>query len=504
MKNNLSKLLALMFMLVSSLAFAQNESVAALSGVQATPKDGLEFGIHGGYFFSSGDLNPTPSFGTGIHFRKALDYVFSIRVDGFYGVAKGDGTDSGHQAVFGQDLNNMRPYSFETTVLSGGVQGVMSLNNLRWDSGLRKLNFYFFLGGSGAYVKTPITATDASSETAEDVYIPGRNAENFVPAFNAGAGLAFKLSPKVNLAIEHKVNSVFGKRADLLDGFDQRWRDIGNYTNVRINFNITKGGKLAEPLYWVNPMEVILDDVADLKARPVLDLNDADEDGVIDLIDQDNETPEGVTVDAKGVAMDSDNDGVPDYKDGEPFSDRNVAVNGDGISDKGMREGDFVTRDEVNEMINQNSGSKGNGSGGSVDFGSWFLPSINFNEDSYKLRVDDYAKLASIATVMNKNAGMKVVVKGYTDRTAGPTYNEVLSYKRSNAAIEYLVEKYNISRDRFILQYGGEDEALVPVEGSSFINRRVTFTVAESTDLEMPAPSGAGGSGYKGKKGQGY
>ena len=510
MKNYLSKLFTLIFILVSFIGFAQNESVASLSGVQATPKDGSEFGIHGGYFFSQGDLAVNPGFGGGIHYRKALDYVFSIRLDGFYGIANGstidkDGNSIGHTAIFTDPTDPQRIYSYQTTYLSGGIQGVMSLNNLRWDSGLRKINTYFFAGASGTQVTTALTAEDGSGVTAEDVYLAGRKTGNFVGAVDGGFGIGFKVSPKFNIGFEYKASTVFGKRSDLLDGFNDaetNMRDIANYANVRLNFNITKQGKLSEPLYWVNPMEVIIDDVAALKKRPELDLTDSDDDGVIDMLDQDNETPEGVVVDAKGVPVDSDSDGVPDYKDSERFSNSNVAVNGEGVSEQGMRSQDFITRDEVEDMISKNNTSAN--AAGSANFAGWFLPSINFNEDSYKVRAVDYSKLSSIATVLNKNANIKVVVKGYTDKTAGPNYNEVLSYKRANAAIDHIVEKYNIDRSRFLLQYGGEEETLVPVDGSSFVNRRVTFTVAEAGDSEMAAPSGAGSSSYKGKKGEGY
>jgi OOP family OmpA-OmpF porin len=508
MKNYLSKLFTLIFILVSYAGFAQNESVASLSGVQATPKDGTEFGIHGGYFFSQGDLAINPGFGGGLHFRKALDYLFSLRLEGFYGQANGstidkDGNSIGHTAIFDNPNNPARIYSYSTTYISGGLQGVMSLNNLRWDSGLRKINTYFFAGASATHVTTALTAEDGSGLTAEDVYLAGRKVGNVVGAVDGGVGIGIKFSPKVNMAFEYKASTVFGKRSDLLDAFndESKMRDIANYANIRLNFNLTKKGKLSEPLYWVNPMEVIIEDVAALKKRPELDLTDSDDDGVIDMLDQDNETPEGVVVDAKGVPVDSDSDGVPDYKDAERFSDGNVAVNGEGVSERGERSKEFITRDEVTEMINNNNTVNNVESG---NFAGWFLPSINFNEDSYKVRAVDYSKLSSIATVLNKNPNLKVVVKGYTDKTAGPSYNEVLSYKRANAAIDHIVEKYGVDRSRFILQYGGEEEALVPVDGSSFANRRVTFTVAESSDTEMAAPSGAGSSNYKGKKGEGY
>ena len=34
-------------------------------------------------------------------------------------------------------------------------------------------------------------------------------------------------------------------------------------------------------------------------------------------------------------------------------------------------------------------------------------------------------------------------------------YNNVLSYNRSNAAVDYLVARYGIPKDRFIMKYSG-------------------------------------------------
>jgi hypothetical protein len=102
----------------------------------------------------------------------------------------------------------------------------------------------------------------------------------------------------------------------------------------------------------------------------------------------------------------------------------------------------------------------------------------------------------------------------------------VLSYNRANEAINYLVTNYNIPRDRFILNYRGEDEPLaknvkdkvdLPVseEYKQYVNRRVEFRVATPTDTDMSRPAGpdAGkntpgsarpGSKYSGNYNSGY
>ena len=56
------------------------------------PKDVWELGIHGGHFLIDGDvdpLNPFSGFGVGLHLRRAIHYVFSIRLDATYSRSKG-------------------------------------------------------------------------------------------------------------------------------------------------------------------------------------------------------------------------------------------------------------------------------------------------------------------------------------------------------------------------------------------------------------------------------
>lgn len=494
----------LLFLLGASPVLAQDGN-AAYGGIQATPKHAWEVGIHGGHFFSAGDLDFNPSYGAGFHFRRALDYVFSIRIDGHYGLAQGDGENGGFRYDFGGQ-NDI--YTYETTFAALSVQGVVSLNNLRWDKPKRKVNIYALVGGGPAYLSTAMTSK-ASGDQVSDVELPGgRRMGNYVGLVEAGMGMGFRVSEGFNIAIEHKAGSVFGQRADLIDGFDSKsWRDILNYTNLRFNFNLRKGGKVSEPLYWVNPLDAVLNDISELKERPILDLTDTDGDGVIDMLDADPNTPPGVAVDVRGVPLDSDGDGIPDYMDDEPFSAPGQAVDSRGRAMAAPGQ-EVVTRDEVQKMIEQAVGNDGTGTiggkgGRGAALADWFLPMIHFGNDSYRLRHADYGNIANIATVLKNNPNMKVVVRGYTDKTGSESYNQVLSYRRAEAAVNHLVNAHGIPREQLVLQYGGTDDALVP-SNSSLINRRAEFRVASPEDQEMAAPSGAGSGNFQGQRDEGY
>ena len=63
----------------------------------------------------------------------------------------------------------------------------------------------------------------------------------------------------------------------------------------------------------------------------VLDKEDSDRDGVIDIDDFCPKTPKGVTVDEFGCPIDTDLDGVADYKDTEPETPQGSIVNAQGV-----------------------------------------------------------------------------------------------------------------------------------------------------------------------------
>jgi outer membrane protein OmpA-like peptidoglycan-associated protein len=102
---------------------------------------------------------------------------------------------------------------------------------------------------------------------------------------------------------------------------------------------------------------------------------------------------------------------------------------------------------------------------------------------------------------MRSHPEIKVVATGYADNRKDNDYNKVLSYNRSNETINYLVTNYNIPRERFILNFGGEEAPIVSGlkdshnisrtdEFKQYLNRRVEFRVAMSTDTNMSRPAG--------------
>jgi len=469
------------------LAVALLLGLSSLQAQNATPKNMFEVGIHGGHAFISGDLPYQPGYGAGIHVRKSLDYIFSLRGDATYAFRKGE-RESGNAA-------------FESTFIAGTLWGVISANSLRFNQSVRKLNIYGMVG------------IGAALNSADTLVLPSRmfvdGTEEIIPHAAVGGGVAFRVSKRMNIGLEHQAFIGFGKFADLYDGLDYRsdgassslFRDVAHMTNLVINFNIGNTSKHSEPLYWINPLENVMNDVADLKKGQEEIVQDTDGDGVIDAIDQEPNTPPDVPVDTKGRVLDSDGDGVADYQDREPFFAprpcERVDAEGVVVNPITPQGGGGVTEDRVRELIaeelqnyqlrDDQGGSPGSPAGGGA-VAEWFLPMIHFGIDKSTIKYSDYGTLASIARMMKGNPNLRLVITGYADATAQESYNNVLSYNRAKAVVEHLVNNHGVGRGRLLIEWKGETELLVP-NASSYMNRRVEFRVAQPGDVEMDPPA---------------
>jgi OOP family OmpA-OmpF porin len=555
-----------LFLLTTATAQVGGNARASLK-FNAQPKHMWEVGVHAGHFMVVGDVSPRPSFGAGFHVRRALDYTWSLRLDAMYGRALGleprnsgnslNGPSQANSVLEGLGYNTNKWYhNYKTDFFSVDVQTVLSLNSFNFKSQTRKWNWYV-LGGPGIntfkayydakddngiihdfnFVETDLDIAnsrddrkeastrvkdilDGDYETRAETASGGRNGDEDSRRINAhatlGFGVSYRINDKFNIGIEHQVKVLFGNEADLVDGYRWRtaealtqYRDVINYTNVRLNFNIGDTEKASEPLWWVSPMDLLADDIAEVKARPKIDMTDSDGDGVIDMIDQEKNSTAGFPVDTRGIALDSDGDGVVDGNDKEPYTPAGYVniVDAEGIAAIPMP--NYLSEDDVNRIVDAKIAA--NFPTTTVPSSSdWFLPMIHFDFNKYSLKSSAFGSLHHVATVMKQNPRVKVIVSGHTDRTSSNCYNEVLSYNRAETAINYLVSKYGIPRDRLLLIYGGEENNLVTTNAKNMMNRRVEFSVANGeTEMGKPdcranAGSGTGGTNFSGNKEAGY
>ncbi len=482
----------------------------------ALPRNQWEIGVKGGLSSVSGDVRSSlPTWGWGIHVRKALGYTFSARLEYDNLEAMGlnwQPSTTGYAAnpviskYYSAATNTPVFYNYKTKIQNLSLQGIATLNNIRFHRAKSNIAIYVLGGlgvmtystaynlldangnpynyqsivtqfGAGGFtyanrkaVKSALKnmmdgtyETTAEHDKSEATVFGGTP---FRPVLELGGGVEIKLSDKFNIAIEEKISI---PKTDLLDG--QQWQETGstqvraltrdddayNFVSVGLNYNI--GKRAVEPLWWINPLDYAYSEINAPRhmklPKPVLD--DADGDGVTDQFDHEPNTPAGCPVDTHGVSRDTDGDGVPDCKDKELITPTQCQpVDADGVG----KCPDPACCKEINARLD--SGGVGTLGGRSRCF-IGDLPSIVFKGRSVTLSKDGKALASTIAEKMRNNPGCKVAVIGYGESSKSA---QQLSWDRVNEVIKYLVEKEGINSDRFIFRYGqtGGDENTIDIK----------------------------------------
>jgi outer membrane protein OmpA-like peptidoglycan-associated protein/opacity protein-like surface antigen len=466
----------------------------------AKPRNQWEVGAKVGTFNILGDV-PSNMFnlGFGAHVRKSLGYLFSLRLEYMHGSGRGQhwqqATNYGKNPAWSNQRNlpgqytpdrvdvagnrqsatDIVFYNYKTSLNDLSLQGVFSLNNIRFHKAKTGVNIYA-LGGIGiTWYETNINALNGSTpydfnsittpqeyrnrkdikdqirdlmddsyETPAESYGNARMklfGNTARPSATVGVGVAFKVSKRVNIAIEDRFTFVTD---DLLDG--QRWqehafgdavltRNFDSYNFLSVGLNVNLGAKSVEPLYWLNPLDFAYSELNAPRRmkmpKPVLD--DADGDGVTDQFDNEPNTPAGAPVDTHGVSKDTDGDGVPDYKDKQLITPTECQpVDADGV-------GKCPDPECCKDMVKRQACAIGD------------LPSLSFKSKSAAISKDAEAVLATVADRMRNNPTCKVVVTGYGEPNKS---SQQLSWDRVNAVINHMVDKQGISIDRFIFRFG--------------------------------------------------
>ena len=103
---------------------------------------------------------------------------------------------------------------------------------------------------------------------------------------------------------------------------------------------------------------------------------------------------------------------------------------------------------------------------------------VYFDFDSAELTADARAELADVVQAAEATAEGTVEITGYTDLAGAEAYNQVLSERRANAVIEFLVER-GVDAARIVGRGLGEANPVVQTEAPEQRNRRVEITFEE-------------------------
>lgn len=501
---------------ISSKGMAQqNEFMNNTYDFPAKPRNQMEVGISGGAFTISGDVRAKfPTIGGAVHIRKALGYLFSLRLQYLYGIGEGlNYVAAGNYAknpawnaysapvrqLSGQVTTRAGQagpvfYNYKAKVQDLSLQGIFTINNVRFHKQKTGFLIYGGAGIGGTLYHTMVNALGADNKpynfsgigSSTDFYknrkavldklkslmdktyeteaethngrrpILGKN--TFRPSGTLLAGMAFKLGKRVNLALEDRFTII---KDDLLDG--QQWQeqsigdasltsdyDAYNYASVGLNFNL--GSKAVEPLYWLNPLDYAYSELNNPKHMklPKPILDDTDGDGVIDQMDREPNTPAGCPVDTHGVTKDTDGDGVPDCKDKQLITPTECQP---------------VDADGVGKCPDPEccKNRVPDSSMNTCTLGD--LPSISFKGNTGNISSDAKAMLATVASKLKSSANCNITITGYP---AASKASQALCNRRVDAIKMYLMEKEGISADRITTncEVGGGDANTVDIKST--------------------------------------
>jgi hypothetical protein len=487
----------------------------------AKPRNMWEIGVSGGSFNVSGDV-PTAFLtpGLGVHVRKAFGYVFSVRAQYMYGIGKGlswlasenyqkntpwSSLYSAYDTRTGTPSTTIpgRPaevvfYNYKTNTQDLSIQGIITLNNIRFHK--NKTKFVFYLGGGfgATWYKTKINALNENDNNntysalfTEALAMQGqyKNRKDILKLLRNGlddsyetdaqsngerrpvfgdntlrfsttvlGGIAYKLSRRINIALENRHTFI---KDDLLDG--QQWQehpsgnaattgnwDSYNYVSLGVNFNL--GAKSVEPLWWLNPLDYAYGELNNPRHMklPKVEFEDSDGDGVVDQLDREPNTPAGCPVDTHGVSLDTDGDGVPDCRDKQLITPTECQpVDEDGVG----------KCPEPECCKNLPPG----GEGGEANVCPCDYPSLTFNGNAVALSGTAKSLLNNIAAKLKANASCSIILTGYPESSKA---SQAACLKRLEAAQKYLVETQGISADRVSIhcEVGGGDKNTVDVK----------------------------------------
>lgn len=426
----------------------------------------------------------------GLAFNYQITHSIGARLRGMMGQFSGQdvfnvdmtGKVEGMSGFNSKDLISPNPVlnKFKSQYFEGSLDMVYTFGNISYLKRNKKFHFNAMLGVGVINYNSEITFEDSKGNKIKGL---NRKPQNGNTKLMIPVGIGFKYRIKrFDIGVEFAYRRAF---TDEIDATSKPNTAYDGYTIAGVNVNYTFGKK-QQQMEWVNPMEVVYNDVADLKDKVDVLSGDKDKDGVADMFDKDNSTPEGAKVYGDGTTIDSDNDGVPDAKDADPFSPKGAKVDangqepdtdGDGVADSR----DLEPNTEKGKLVNFQgmtipvSTITSTGGGGSATAG--FLPSLFFDTDKSTIRTNQMDRILVVARMLKANPDVKIVIVGNTDIVGGEKSNMNLGQKRAESAKNHLVKYYGIDASRISTESKGKSDPVADKMNS--MNRRVDFKMAE-------------------------
>ncbi|GAB4107672.1 OmpA family protein [Echinicola sediminis] len=109
------------------------------------------------------------------------------------------------------------------------------------------------------------------------------------------------------------------------------------------------------------------------------------------------------------------------------------------------------------------------------------LENIYYDLDKANIRPDAALELDKLVKILEDNPDIKIELSSHTDTRASDEYNQDLSQRRAESAVNYIISQ-GISRDRLVAKGYGESQLIIPnaqTEEEHQVNRRTEFKVIE-------------------------
>ena len=109
------------------------------------------------------------------------------------------------------------------------------------------------------------------------------------------------------------------------------------------------------------------------------------------------------------------------------------------------------------------------------------LKNVFFNTGKWSVKEDSYSELERLVLLLSDLPELRIEISGHTDNIGTNSYNELLSQRRADAVVSYLVAK-GIDKNRLIAKGYGQS---IPVESNDTekgrsVNRRTEFKIIEN------------------------
>lgn len=171
----------------------------------ARPRDKWELGLNGGLMMISGDVKARPGWGVGLHVRKSLGYLFSLRLAGMFGSTTGQnwqptvGWDSYNQALMGNpfydkyngdagtpdyrtnsaERDDLVFYNYKTDIRDIALSGILTIHNIRFHKRETKMELYGLAGIGAVAYRTMMNQRDAEGNLYDYAGLVNSNEPNF-------------------------------------------------------------------------------------------------------------------------------------------------------------------------------------------------------------------------------------------------------------------------------------------------------------------------------------